>query len=128
MFFASTASGSSQIWRQRFPDGQPEQLTFEPTTAEGLALSPDGGTLISSIGLSQNSGWLHEGPSERQVSTEGDAIFPAWGDGFPSSSFAPDGNRLYYLMHNGGVRGFGGGVLWVADLVTGTNEPLLPGV
>ena len=39
MYFTSDASGSFQIWRQRFPDGKPEQLTFGPTEAEGLAVS-----------------------------------------------------------------------------------------
>ena len=42
MYFTSDASGSYQIWRQRFPAGEPEQLTFGPTEAEGLAVSPDG--------------------------------------------------------------------------------------
>src|SRR5207237_2276963 len=60
MYFSSNASGSFQIWRQRFPDGKPEQLTVGPTVAEGIAISPDGRSLITSLGLSQRSVWLHE--------------------------------------------------------------------
>ena len=48
MYFSSNASGSFQIWRQRFPDGKPEQLTFGPAEAEGIAVSPDGKSFITS--------------------------------------------------------------------------------
>jgi serine/threonine protein kinase/Tol biopolymer transport system component len=128
MFFTSNASGSFQIWRQRFPDARPEQLTFGPTEAEGLAVSPDGQSVTTSIGFNQGSIWLHEGERERQVSAEGSALFPAFGDGFPTSVFSPDGGRLYYLVKAGLSRGFGNGELWVADLRTGSRERLLPGL
>ena len=39
------------IWRQRFPDGPVEQITSGATEEEGLALSPDGRYLITSVGL-----------------------------------------------------------------------------
>jgi serine/threonine protein kinase len=68
MYFTSNASGSFQIWRQRFPAGIPEELTFGPTVAEGIAMSPDGSSLITSMGMVQNSVWIHENGSERQVS------------------------------------------------------------
>ena len=38
------------IWRQRFPDGTPEQLTFGPTSQEGITMAPDGKSLITSVG------------------------------------------------------------------------------
>ncbi len=38
------------IWRQRFPDGKPEQFTFGPTSQEGIAMAPDGKSLITSVG------------------------------------------------------------------------------
>ena len=128
MYFSSDATGSFQIWRQRFPDGKPEQITFGPTVAEGIAVSPDGRSLITSLGLDQRAVWLHENGADRQISTEGDALLPAWGDGFPGSVFSPDGKKLYYLVHMGSQRGFGGGELWVRDLASGSNEPLLPGL
>ena len=40
MYFAATVEGQSHIWRQRFPDGEPEQITFGPTEEDGLAVEP----------------------------------------------------------------------------------------
>ena len=42
MYFSSDAGGIFHIWRQRFPDGQPEQITSGPTEEEGIAMAPDG--------------------------------------------------------------------------------------
>ena len=130
MYFTSDASGSFQVWRQRFPDGKPEQLTFGPTEAEGLAVWPDGRSLVTSIGLDRDSLYVSENGTDRQVSGEGDSILPAWGDGFPTSVFSPDGQKLYYLVRTGGGTrgGFSSGELWVANLASGARERLLPGL
>jgi Tol biopolymer transport system component len=128
IYVTSNASGSFQLWRQRFPNGTPEQLTFGPTEAEGIAVDPDGRSLITSIGLDQGSVWVSEGGQERQVSTEGSALLPMWGDGFPTSVFSPDGTKLYYLVESGVKTGFGSGELWVADLVSRATERLFPGL
>jgi len=127
MYFTSNASGTFQVWRQRFPDGSPEQLTYGPAEAEGLAIAPDGQSLITSIGLDQGSVWVAENGKERQVSSEGSALLPAWGDGFPTSVFSPDGTKVYYLVEAGVRTGFGSGELWVADLASGSTERVLPG-
>jgi Tol biopolymer transport system component len=73
---------------------------------------------------------VSENGNERQVSGEGNAIFPAWGDGFPTSVFSPDGKQLYYLVRTetGMRRGFDSGELWVTNLTTGSRERLLPGL
>jgi eukaryotic-like serine/threonine-protein kinase len=128
MYFTSNASGSFQIWRQFANGGAPEQLTFGPTVAEGLAVDPDGRSLITSMGLTQRSVWVHQGDHDLQISGEGNADLPSWGDGIPSSVFSPDGKKLYYLVDNGVHRGFGGGELWVADLDSKTQQALLPGL
>lgn len=129
MYFTSDASGSFQIWRQSFPDGVPEQLTFGPTEAEGLSIAPNGLSLVTSIGLAQSSIYIDENGRDRALPGEGSAIFPAWGDGFPTSVFSPDGTKLYYLVRGEtGKRGFASGELWVSDLKTGARERLLPGV
>ena len=128
MYFTSNASGSFQLWRQLAADGAPEQLTFGPTVAEGLAVEPDGRSLITSMGLTQESVWVHQRDQDRQISGEGSADLPSYADGLPSSVFSPDGKRLYYLFDAGVHRGFGGGELWVADLDLGTKQPLLPGL
>ena len=37
MFFSADAGDGFHLWRQRFPDGAPEQITSGPTEEEGLA-------------------------------------------------------------------------------------------
>jgi hypothetical protein len=59
MLFNSTASGSVQLWRQRFPDGRPEQVTSGTTAVSGIAPTPgdraDGQSITySSIGPDGN--------------------------------------------------------------------------
>lgn len=128
MYFSSNANGGFQLWRQRFPDGVPEQLTFGPAEAEGLAVSPDGRSIVTSMGLTQQSVWVTENGRERQVSAEGQATLPAWGDGFPTSVFSADGKKLYYLVRAGVARGFSSGELWMTDLADGSRERLFPGL
>jgi Tol biopolymer transport system component len=128
MLFSSTASGSAQLWRQRFPDGTPEQITSGATAATGIAPTPDGRAVISAIGIVQTSVWVHDRQGDRKVSHEGNAVLPAWGDGMPGSVFSRDGSRLFYLVQTGHERGFSGGELWVANLDRGDGEKLFPGV
>jgi hypothetical protein len=41
---------------------------------------------------------------------------------------SPDGQRIYYRILKGGTSPFlGASELWVVNLTTGKNEPLLPG-
>jgi eukaryotic-like serine/threonine-protein kinase len=53
-----------EIWRQPYPEGVQEQITSGPTEEEGVAVSPDGKFLITSVGMVQ-------GTVKRQVSSEG---------------------------------------------------------
>ncbi len=76
MYFNADAGDGFHIWRQRFTGGAPEQLTAGPTQEEGLAVSADGRSLITSVGVVQRSVWLREGDRERQVSLEGYAFWP----------------------------------------------------
>src|SRR5207302_2524440 len=109
----SDSGGAFHAWRQRFPDGQPEQITSGPTEEEGIAMAPDGRSLITAVGLTQSSIWLHDGGGDRQISLEGYAFAP---------KFTPDGKRLLYKVRKGAAS-----ELWVAELDTGRSEPLLPG-
>ena len=113
MYFSSDSGGAFHTWRQRFPDGQPEQITSGPTEEEGLALAPDGRSFITAVGLTQSSIWLHDGGGDRQISLEGYAFEP---------KFTPDGKRLLYNVRKGASS-----ELWVAELDSGRSEPLLPG-
>jgi eukaryotic-like serine/threonine-protein kinase len=103
------------LWRQRFPGGEPEQLTSGPTSQEGIAMAPDGKSLITAVGTEDSTVWFHDKDGDHQVSSEGNAIAPA---------FSSDGNRLYFLMTNGQTLDY---ELWVKDLRDGKVEKLLPG-
>jgi DNA-binding winged helix-turn-helix (wHTH) protein/Tol biopolymer transport system component len=130
MYFSADAGDGYHIWRQRFPRGVPEQLTFGATEEEGVAVSPDGRTLITSAGIKESTVWLHDSQGDRQVSGEGFASVP--GLGFVGtgvrSVFSPDGKRLFYLVRKRGSRAFKSGELWMTDLATGRIEAVLPGV
>ena len=95
------------LWRQRVPDGEPEQLTFGPTSQEGIAMAPDGKSLITSVGTQDHTAWLHDKDGEHQVSSEGNTSAP---------KFSADGRNLYFLMANGQTRGM---ELWSKDLSSG---------
>jgi eukaryotic-like serine/threonine-protein kinase len=77
IYLTSTARGdTTHIWRARFPDGAPEQITSSPTGESGLAILPDGKSLITSVGTDQGTVWLHDERGDRQISSEGYASFP----------------------------------------------------
>ena len=105
----------SHIWRQRFPDGEPEQITFGPTSQEGIAMATDGKSLITSVGAEDLTVWLHDKDGDHQISSEGNASSP---------SFSSDRRKLYFLMSNGQTQGE---ELWVKDLAGGKIDRVLPG-
>jgi Tol biopolymer transport system component len=118
MYFAANAGRGFHIWRQRFPDGDPEQITFGATEEEGIAVAPSGRSLITSVGLEQSNVWLHDPAGERQITSEGYAYTPA---------VSPDGSKVYYLVRSGSSRAFVAGELWVADAGSSRRDRLLPG-
>jgi eukaryotic-like serine/threonine-protein kinase len=110
MFFSSDAGGGRyHIWRQRFPDGAPEQITSGPTEEEGIAMAPDGHSFLTSVGITQRTVWVHDAHGDRQISSEGDSVAP---------SLAANGTRLYYLSN---------GALWASDLHSDHSDRLLSG-
>jgi eukaryotic-like serine/threonine-protein kinase len=117
MYFSADTGSGYHIWRQRFPDGLPEQITSGVTEEEGIELAPDGHSFVTSIGASQSTVWLHDSRGERQITSEGYGLLP---------SVSPDGKKVYYLLRAGGERHFVSGELWVADLESGTRQRLLP--
>lgn len=104
------------IWRQRWPDGKPEQLTFGPTSQQGIAMAPDGKSLITSVGSGEESVWLHDRNGDYQMSSEGSTSAP---------TFSPDNRLLYFLMSRGQEDGQ---ELWVRNLATGKTDVVLPGI
>ena len=130
MYLSADAGDGYHIWRQHFPQGVPEQMTFGATEEEGVAISPDGRTLVTSAGIGESTVWVHDSQGDRQVSGEGFATVP--GLGFAGtgvrSIFSPDGKRVFYLVRMPGSRAFKSGELWMTDLATGRTGAVLPGV
>ena len=121
MFFTAVVDGKHHVWRQRFPNGRPEQMTFGPEEEDGIAVMPDG-SLVTSIGVTQDAIWLHDRAGDRPLSSEGTVINRMGAASLPS--FSPNGRYVHYLREStGSVR-----ELWRADIESGTNEPVLPGV
>jgi DNA-binding winged helix-turn-helix (wHTH) protein/Tol biopolymer transport system component len=121
MYFIATVEGQSHLWRQRFPNGPPEQITFGPMEEEGLAVEQDGRSVITSIGEHESSIWIHDGAGERALSSEGEII-----NGYSPPSFRENDRLLYYLLR----RSTGGSSpeLWRMAIDSGKSEPVLPGI
>jgi len=114
MYFAANAGSGFHLWRQRFPDGAVEQITFGATEERGIAVARDGKSLVTAIGSEQSTVWVHSRMGERQISSEGFAYLP---------SLSSDGTKAYYLVANGA-----NGELRSLDLRSGHKEQLLPGI
>ncbi len=120
MYLNSDAgSHGYHIWRQAFPDGVPQQLTAGLTEEQGIAVSPDGRSLIVSVGTSGSSVWAHDAKGERQISSEGYSFRP---------QISSDGKRLFYLQSANASGTDHGGELWVSDLASGERSKVLPGI
>jgi Tol biopolymer transport system component len=123
MYFTANPGGVNHIWRQRFPDGQPEQITSGPTEEEGIAMAPDGRSFVTAVALQNASLWLHDAKGERQISLEGNGNKP---------KFTPDGKKLCYLIVREAPNQFAWyrnpGELRIADLESGRSEPLVSGL
>ena len=118
MYFAANAGNGFHLWRQRFPDGVAEQLTFGATEERGIAAAPDGKSLITSVGSQQSTVWVHTPKGDQQVSMEEFAYLP---------SLSGDGHTLYYLVRKHAGK-FLSGELWLSDLNSGHKEQLVAGI
>jgi Tol biopolymer transport system component len=116
MYFTAMTANGVHIWRQRFPVGAPEQVTFGASTEEGIHFAPDGRSFVTSVGTSQSTLWVHDSRGDRQITSEGYVFMP---------SLSADGKKLYYLVRSYGLRSWNQGGLWVADLETGQRRQLL---
>jgi serine/threonine protein kinase len=117
MYFTAMTANGVHIWRQRFPDGAPEQVTSGTVTEEGVHFAPDGRSFVTSIGTSQSTIWIHDASGDRQITSEGYAFMP---------SLSPDGKTLYYVVRSNGLRSWNQGSLWAVDLENGQPQRLLP--
>jgi serine/threonine protein kinase/Tol biopolymer transport system component len=117
MYFSANTGNGYHIWRQKFPDGKPEQITFGATEEEGIAFAQDGRSLITSVGTKLTTLWVHDEHGDRQITSEGYASLP---------QFLNDGKKLYYLQRSHASRRFVSGELWSVNLETGARTRALP--
>jgi Tol biopolymer transport system component len=117
MYFSAIVEAKSHLWRQRFPDGMPEQITFGPTEEDGVAIAPDGASIITSVGQRRSSVWIHDAKGDRSISTEGFANVP---------SLSPDASRIYYLVGKNAADA--SRELKATDLASGATSAPLPGI
>jgi serine/threonine protein kinase len=113
--YLTASTDVSHIWRQRFPSGELQQITFGPTSQEGLSMAPDGKSLVTSVGSQDSTIWIHDKDGDHQISSEGYARAP---------SFSSDGKSLYFLMLDGQSHL---SELWMKDLNSGKIDRVLPG-
>jgi eukaryotic-like serine/threonine-protein kinase len=133
MYFGVQMDGNHHLWRQRFPAGQPEQITSGPSEEDGVAVAPDGRSLITSIGLQESAVWIHDDRGDRPLSSEGQvAAMPAFLSQVtnslagPSARFSSDGKFLFYLMRHDSPAS--PSELWRRDLESGKSEAVLRGM
>ena len=124
MYFSAVVGGSSHLWRQRFPDGAPEQITFGPLEEEGVAVAPDGRSIVTSIGMRRSAVWIHDAAGDRAIVSEGYALAPR---------FSRDGTRVFYLVARdwwlAAIPGWipASADLRSVDLATGKSDTVLSG-
>jgi hypothetical protein len=124
MYFGAEVDGSHHLWRQRFPRGDPQQITHGPTQEDGVAVAPDGRSLITSVGVEQGAIWIHDPQSERPLRWEG------YLEGMRASSwslrFSLNGKSIFYLMRRDSPQS--PSELWRTELESGRSEAVLCGV
>ena len=115
IYISTDKGGRFHIWRQRFPAGEPEQITSGPTEEEGVAMARDGKSFLTSVGIRDSTVWIHDKKGEHQISSEGDAV---WG------TFSSDEKKFFYIQSLGQSEE---AELWSTDLASGQSERVLPG-
>jgi dipeptidyl aminopeptidase/acylaminoacyl peptidase len=116
MYFSAQTVKGAHIWRQRYPDGAPQQITSFPGDEESVVATSDG-SLLASVGLEQSELWIHDARGERRLTSEGVVRYPR---------LSADGHRVYYVAERrtGGTRE---DELRRIDVDTGQSTMLLDG-
>jgi DNA-binding winged helix-turn-helix (wHTH) protein/Tol biopolymer transport system component len=122
MYFTVATEGAQHVWRQKYPDGVPQQITFGPTSEEGLQMESGGHSLITALGMRENSIWLHDSKGDRPIVTEGEIL--GFGERYPPS-FTEDGRYIYYLAR---ARPGSEPELWRVEVNSGKSEAVFPGL
>ena len=124
MFFSAATNRGYHLWRQKFPDGEPEQITSGPTEEEGIAVAPDSRSLFTSVGLAGGSVWVHDRSGEHRVLFEGQArlMVPQFSS---RAVFSPEGSRIFFFGRRNPNEPED---LWYEDLNSGSAERPVPGM
>jgi serine/threonine protein kinase/Tol biopolymer transport system component len=115
IYLSTNQGGRFHIWRQRFPQGEPEQVTSGPTEEEGIAIARDGRSFLTSVGTQYWTIWIHDAKGDHQMSSEGDAF---------CTTFSTDGKKLFYLKRAGQNDI---AELWSTELTNGRSDRVVPG-
>ena len=111
------------LWRQKFPSGMPKQITSGTTQEQGIAVAPDGRSLITSIGRRLSAIWIHDPRGERPITSEGYAS---------AARLSGDGTRAFFLDSVSPAFSTAGpapaGELRSVDIASGKTDSVLPGV
>jgi len=128
MYLTSNSGHGFHIWRQRFLDGEIQQVTSSTTEEEGIAFDPDGRSFVTAVGIRRSSVWLHDFHGDRVLTSESSAGLPAPRNGAP---FSADGKKFYYLLSRARGREVrpdnSVGELWELDLQSGATRVVMPG-
>ena len=92
IYVSANSGGHFHIWRQGFPDGPLQQVTSGITEEEGIAMSADGESLLTSVGARDATIWLHDANGDHQLSSEGSAF---------GTTLSQDKTKLYYVLLEG---------------------------
>jgi serine/threonine protein kinase/Tol biopolymer transport system component len=115
IYLSTNQGGKFHIWRQRFPEGEPEQVTSGPTEEEGIAMAPDGKSFLTSVGTQSRTIWIHDAKGDHQLSSEGDTF---------ATTLSRDGTKLFYLKRTGQNDL---AELWSTDLTSRKSDRVVPG-
>jgi Tol biopolymer transport system component/predicted Ser/Thr protein kinase len=120
MILTANAGSGTHLYRQRFPEGAPEQITFGPTSEAGTAVAPDGRSVVTSAGAGHDTVWIHDSTGDRLVISEGAPTNP---------QFSRDGTRLFFMdMNRSGTSASAEGVLSAYDIQQRRVDTLLGGI
>ena len=120
MYFGANAGRGMHIFRERFPKGSVEQISFGPTEEKGLTISPDGHSLITAVTSEERNVWVHRPAGDQPITSDGFSDQP---------SFSEDGRKVFYLWRSDPPTGaFFSGELRATELDANNTERILPGI
>jgi serine/threonine protein kinase len=119
IYLASNSGGAQHIWRQAVGTDVAERITSGPTDEEGIAVAPDGRSIVTAIGLTHRPLVFSSDKGNQEVSPEGYTFNP---------KFSRDGKTVFYQLFKAASDRSGPSELWMADVATGARQMLYPAI